>query len=56
MTNFEKLYASTDSMADFIEKTVDCHACPMIECCINEGGTCRENMKKWLEMEVVDNE
>lgn len=56
MTNYEKIYISTDNMADFLAEIMACYGCPMIEYCKEEGGECRENIKEWLEMEVVDNE
>ncbi len=56
MTNFEKLCASTDSMAGLLEDIMACYGCPVNELCKNDGKTCRTMMKVWLEMEVVDNE
>ena len=50
MTNFDRITASAETLAEFMKDNMDCPACPIMGCSHNIFD-CKDSWLKWLKQE-----
>jgi hypothetical protein len=57
-TNYDKITESVETLAEFLELTMDCSECVVFkdkyDCYVTQQITCKECIKEWLQKECED--